>query len=123
DRRRRPRTPTAGAQPRGPPTPRLPPTDPEPANQPGPPIPSTDPADHRRAHRQRRDTRPVTRCPMTQQQPPKRIRVVLAGEGKPPRASGVRARQEIEDQTEVGEVLVRGLVRAQLGLSLRLALV
>jgi hypothetical protein len=55
-------------------------------------------------------------------QPPKRVRVVLAGAGAPPRA-GVRARQEIEEQTQVGEVLVRGLVRAQLGLALRLSLV
>jgi hypothetical protein len=60
---------------------------------------------------------------MTQQPPPKRTRVVLAGEGGPPHPTGVRARQEIEDQTEVGEVLVRGLVRAQLGLALRLSLV
>jgi len=60
---------------------------------------------------------------MTQQPPPKRIRVVLAGEGRPPRAAGGRARQEIEDQTQVGEVLVRGLVRAQLSLALRLSLV
>ncbi len=35
----------------------------------------------------------------------------------------VRARQEIEEQTQVGDVLVRGLIRAQLGLALRLSLV
>jgi hypothetical protein len=55
-------------------------------------------------------------------QPPKRVRVVLAGRGGPPRV-GVRARQEIEEQTQVGDVLVRGLVRAQLGLALRLSMV
>jgi uncharacterized membrane protein (DUF485 family) len=56
------------------------------------------------------------------QQPSRRVRVVLAGPGGQPRAE-VRARQEIEEQTQVGEVLVRGLVRAQLGLALRLSLV
>ena len=33
----------------------------------------------------------------------------------------VRTRVEIEEQTEVGDALVRGLVRAQLGLAMRLA--
>jgi hypothetical protein len=55
------------------------------------------------------------------QQPPKRVRVVLAGADRP--ATGVRTRQEVEEQTQVGEVLVRGLIRAQLGLALRLSLV
>lgn len=32
----------------------------------------------------------------------------------------VRTRVEVEQQTEVGDALVRGLVRAQLGLALRL---
>lgn len=32
----------------------------------------------------------------------------------------VRTRVELQEQTEVGDVLVRGLVRAQLGLALRL---
>jgi hypothetical protein len=53
------------------------------------------------------------------QQQPKRVRVVLAGQSTP----GPYARQEVEEQTEVGEVLVAGLVRAQLGLALRLSLV
>jgi hypothetical protein len=50
---------------------------------------------------------------------PQRVRVVLADAA---RARGVaRPRQELEEQTRIGEVLVRGLVRAQLGLALRLA--
>jgi uncharacterized membrane protein (DUF485 family) len=53
------------------------------------------------------------------QQPAKRVRVVLAGRSTP----GAYARQEVEEQTEVGEVLIAGLVRAQLGLALRLSLV
>ena len=35
----------------------------------------------------------------------------------------MRTRVEVEEQTEVGDALVRGLVRAQLGLALRLATV
>ncbi|WP_231992166.1 hypothetical protein [Mycobacterium sp. ACS4331] len=35
----------------------------------------------------------------------------------------VRTRVEVQEQTEVGDALVRGLVRAQLGLALRLAVV
>jgi len=44
---------------------------------------------------------------------------VLA-EGRGPRAL-VRTKAEVQEQTEVGEVLLRGLVRAQLALSLRMA--
>jgi hypothetical protein len=51
----------------------------------------------------------------------RRVRVVLAGPGR--LAPRVRARQEVEEQTQVGEVLVRGLIRSQLGLALRLSLV
>jgi len=51
-----------------------------------------------------------------------RVRVVLAGPGRPPPPE-VRARQEVEEQTQVGEVLVRGLIRSQLSLALRLSLV
>jgi hypothetical protein len=47
------------------------------------------------------------------------VRVVLAGER---RLRTDRARREIEEQSEVGEVLVRGLIRTQLGLALRLSL-
>lgn len=35
----------------------------------------------------------------------------------------VRTRIEVQEQTQVGDALVRGLVRAQLGLALRLAAV
>ncbi|WP_110918173.1 hypothetical protein [Mycolicibacterium septicum] len=35
----------------------------------------------------------------------------------------VRTRIEVQEQTQVGDALVRGLVRTQLGLALRLALV
>lgn len=51
-------------------------------------------------------------------QPPKRVRVDLAGRGT--RRPGY-SRQELEEQTQVGEVLIRGLVRAQLALALSLA--
>lgn len=56
---------------------------------------------------------------MTEQKPP-RVRVVLAGERRRFRTD--RARREIEEQTEVGEVLVRGLIRTQLALALRVSL-
>jgi len=50
---------------------------------------------------------------------PQRVRVVLADSARSRRP--VRPRQELEEQTRVGDVLVRGLVRAQLALALRLA--
>lgn len=50
--------------------------------------------------------------------PPRRVRVDLAGRAV---RRAAHSRQELEDQTQVGEVLIRGLVRAQLGLSLSLA--
>ncbi len=50
---------------------------------------------------------------------PQRVRVVLADSARSRRP--VRPRQELEEQTRVGDVLVRGLMRAQLGLALRLA--
>jgi nucleoside permease NupC len=51
---------------------------------------------------------------------PHRQRVVLAHR----RGSRmVRTRVEVQEQTQVGDALVRGLVRAQLGLALRLAAV
>ncbi|MDQ1650802.1 MAG: hypothetical protein QOI35_2 [Cryptosporangiaceae bacterium] len=49
---------------------------------------------------------------------PQRVRVVLAG---PRRVRPVRPRQELEEQTPLGEVLVRGLMRAQLALALRVS--
>jgi hypothetical protein len=48
---------------------------------------------------------------------PERVRVVLAD--AQPHRRPLRARRELEEQTGVGDVLVRGLVRAQLGLALR----
>jgi hypothetical protein len=50
---------------------------------------------------------------------PERIRVVLADLAAAEPTPLVRA--ELDEQTSVGEVLVRGLVRAQLGLALRMA--
>ncbi|GAB5898109.1 MULTISPECIES: hypothetical protein [Mycolicibacterium] len=49
---------------------------------------------------------------------PQRQRVVLAHRRG---ARMVRTRIEVQEQTQVGDALVRGLVRAQLGLALRLA--
>jgi hypothetical protein len=51
--------------------------------------------------------------------PPQRVRVVLAGGTRPPRPDA--AAREIEEQTPVGEVLVKGLIRTQLSLALRLS--
>lgn len=50
---------------------------------------------------------------------PQRERVVLAARRG---ARMVRTRVEVQQQTEVGDAMVRGLVRAQLGLALRFAL-
>ena len=50
--------------------------------------------------------------------PPERVRVVLAGER---RSRPDPAAREIEEQTLVGEVLVRGLIRTQLALAVRLS--
>ncbi|MBD0861596.1 hypothetical protein IA539_10300 [Gordonia sp. zg691] len=49
--------------------------------------------------------------------PPQRERVVLSTRRG---ARMVRTRVEVQEQTEVGDALVRGLMRAQLGLALRL---
>ena len=57
---------------------------------------------------------------MTSGERPQRQRVVLAHR----RGSRmVRTRVELQEQTQVGDTLVRGLMRAQLGLALRLAAV
>ncbi|MBS1690777.1 MAG: hypothetical protein JST91_00900 [Actinobacteria bacterium] len=57
---------------------------------------------------------------MTSGDRPQRQRVVLAHR----RGSRmVRTRVEVQEQTQVGDALVRGLVRAQLGLALRLTAV
>ena len=50
--------------------------------------------------------------------PPRRERVVLATRRG---ARTVRTSVEVQEQTEVGDALIRGLMRAQLGLALRLA--
>lgn len=50
--------------------------------------------------------------------PPARERVVLA---KRRGARMVRTRVEVQEQTEVGDAMIRGLVRAQLSLALRVA--
>ncbi len=55
---------------------------------------------------------------MTSNEKPQRERVVLAHRRG---ARMVRTRVEVQEQTLVGDALVRGLVRAQLGLALRLA--
>ncbi|WP_193047652.1 hypothetical protein [Mycolicibacterium baixiangningiae] len=57
---------------------------------------------------------------MTEPARPHRERVVLAHRRG---ARMVRTRVEVQEQTQVGDALVRGLVRAQLGLALRLATV
>ncbi|HEX2357763.1 MAG TPA: hypothetical protein VHI50_15055 [Micromonosporaceae bacterium] len=54
--------------------------------------------------------------------PPERTRVVLA-EIVRQRSRQDRIRIELAEQTRVGEALVRGLVRAQLALALRLSVV
>lgn len=57
---------------------------------------------------------------MTSGEKPGRQRVVLAHRRG---ARMVRTRIEVQEQTQVGDALVRGLMRAQLGLALRLAAV
>jgi uncharacterized protein DUF485 len=54
--------------------------------------------------------------------PPLRTRVVL-GEAAVRRRPADRARADLVEQTPVGEALVKGLMRAQLALALRLSLV
>jgi hypothetical protein len=53
--------------------------------------------------------------------PPDRVRVVLADAARARRVG--QARTELAEQSGVGEALLTGLMRAQLGLALRLALV
>ncbi|WP_328359783.1 hypothetical protein OG976_07100 [Mycobacterium sp. NBC_00419] len=55
---------------------------------------------------------------MTRSGRPQRERVVLAHRRG---TRVVHTRVEVQEQTEVGDALVRGLMRAQLGLALRLA--
>ncbi|MFV2087601.1 hypothetical protein [Micromonospora sp. LOL_021] len=53
--------------------------------------------------------------------PPRRVRIVLGEVGR--RGHADRLRTDLAEQTQVGEALVRGLVRAQLALAMRLAVV
>ncbi|MFV2008296.1 MULTISPECIES: hypothetical protein [unclassified Micromonospora] len=53
--------------------------------------------------------------------PPRRVRVVLGEVGR--RGDADRLRTDLAEQTQIGEALVRGLVRAQLALAMRLAVV
>ncbi|WP_063041923.1 hypothetical protein [Nocardia pseudovaccinii] len=57
---------------------------------------------------------------MTTPQRPTRQRVVLAERRG---ARRVRTRTEVVEQTEIGEALIGGLIRAQLGLAARVGLV
>ncbi|WP_433299336.1 hypothetical protein ACQP2F_45910 [Actinoplanes sp. CA-030573] len=57
-----------------------------------------------------------------EEQSPRRTRVVL-GEIAAQRRPTDRSHADLAEQTPVGEALVKGLVRAQLALALRLALV
>jgi hypothetical protein len=63
-------------------------------------------------------TTPAQRHPAD---PPKRVRVVLADVSRDRGAP--RTRVELEEQSQIGEALVRGLVRTQLALALRVAAV
>jgi len=56
---------------------------------------------------------------MTERHPPRRVRVVLA-DRRPSPLPVLRA-AEVAEQTELGRELVRGLMRAQLAASLRIA--
>ncbi|GIF07638.1 DUF485 domain-containing protein [Actinoplanes siamensis] len=59
---------------------------------------------------------------MADEPPPPRTRVVL-GDAAARRRPADPARTDLTEQTPVGEALVKGLVRAQLALALRLSLV
>jgi hypothetical protein len=58
---------------------------------------------------------------MSQHQPPRRVRVVLAD--RRPAAAPVHRAVEVAEQTEIGRELVRGLIRAQLAAAVRIAVV
>ena len=61
---------------------------------------------------------------MAAEQPAERVRVVLADVARAHSAEPAEpARVELEEQSPIGEALVRGLVRAQLAAALRLATV
>ncbi|GAA1039592.1 hypothetical protein GCM10009557_58610 [Virgisporangium ochraceum] len=67
------------------------------------------------------DPAPSSTPPTSDPPPPERVRVVLADAARARRGGQVRA--ELAEQSGVGEALVTGLMRAQLGLALRLAVV
>jgi hypothetical protein len=58
---------------------------------------------------------------MSEERPTQRVRVVLADAARERLAR--RTRLELTEQSQLGEILIRGLVRAQLSLALRLAAV
>jgi hypothetical protein len=60
-------------------------------------------------------------APRTPAEPPERVRVVLAEVARD--RGSPRTRAELAEQSQIGEALVRGLVRTQLALALRLAAV
>lgn len=60
---------------------------------------------------------------MTAPVPPPRVRVVLADIARQRSGQHDRTHAELAEQTRLGEALVRGLVRAQLALALRLSIV
>lgn len=95
---------------------------------PGQGVPNPyEPAPHTHDHRRRSLERlvdipaPVPVPPARQSPPPKRVRVVLAERKRARRV--VRTLAEVEEQTGVGEMLVRQLIRAQLAAAVWLALV
>jgi hypothetical protein len=67
------------------------------------------------------DPAPSSTPPTSDPPPPERVRVVLADAARARRGGQVRT--ELAEQSGVGEALVTGLMRAQLGLALRLAVV
>ncbi|ASW57235.1 DUF485 domain-containing protein [Plantactinospora sp. KBS50] len=64
----------------------------------------------------------VTSDPSAPADPPRRARIVLAEVARRP-APRSPAHTELTQRTQVGDALVRGLVRAQLALAVRLSLV
>jgi hypothetical protein len=66
----------------------------------------------------------ATTEPSRRTRPPERVRVVLADVAQQRAARrGGQARAELEEQSGVGEALLRGLMRTQLSLAVRLAAV
>jgi hypothetical protein len=75
---------------------------------------------HRRADADVTDRRPHRRADAGVAVTPRRVAVTSPRTAAGQRARPIRRRRdELADQTEVGEVLIRSLIRAQLGLALR----